>query len=141
MGLNLQDRNITLLKDILGGPGKIPRCVLLCATAICMLLIAAPVLADEKYPSDQTADENPYVLQPSESPTPDTWIPKLRVGDQNRYAEIYGWLNKGLLVHDDGASTQTYFPVDNDAGSSRAGFRLRALPNDKWTLGINGELE
>jgi hypothetical protein len=130
-----------LLKDILDSLGKSLGVVLLCPTVICVVLFTAHALADDKYPSDQTEDENPYVMQPSVDPAPDTWIPKLRFGDKNRYAEIHGWLNKGLLFHDDGVRTLAYFPVDNDAGGSRIGVRLRDRMVEKLRVGVNIEVE
>ena len=107
----------------------------------CTLLVSSPGLADGKYPSDQTEKENPYVMQPSVSPEPDTWLPKLRAGNEKSYAELYGWVNKALLTLDDGDRVLTFFPVDNDAGGTRAGIRLRTRPSDKLTIGINGEVE
>jgi len=71
----------------------------------CTLLASSPGLADGKYPSDQTEKENPYVLQPSVSPEPDTWLPKLRADNEKSYAELFGWVNKALLTLDDGANT------------------------------------
>lgn len=130
-----------LLKDIHDFPGKSARIVFSFAAAICIILSSALTFADTKYPSDQTESENPYVLQPSPDPAPEAWIPKLRVGDSNSYAELYGWLNKGLLIHDDGVKTLGYFPVDNDAGGSRIGARFRDRMLERLRVGFNFEVE
>ena len=70
-----------------------------------------------------------------------TWIPKLRVGDDNSYLELYGQINKGLLIFDDGGSTLGYGPVDNGNSSTRAGLRLYGIVNDNWSMGGNLEWE
>jgi hypothetical protein len=106
-----------------------------------MLLIVTPAFADDKYPSDQTEKENPYVMQPSPDPAPSAWIPRLRTGDESFYLEIHGWINKALLIHNDGASTLSYFPVDNDAGGTRIGIRLRGRMDKTLRIGVNGEVE
>jgi Gram-negative porin len=71
----------------------------------------------------------------------ETAIPKLRIGDDERYLEFYGQINKGLLVFDDGGSTLGYFPVDNGNSSSRAGIRLYGATSEGWSLGGNLEWE
>jgi hypothetical protein len=70
-----------------------------------------------------------------------TWIPKLRVGDDDSYLELYGQINKGLLIFDDGGSTLGYGPVDNGNSSTRAGLRLYGIVNDNWSMGGNLEWE
>ena len=71
----------------------------------------------------------------------ETAIPKLRIGDDERYFEFYGQINKGLLVFDDGGSTLGYFPVDNGNSSSRVGIRLYGAISEGWSLGGNLEWE
>lgn len=70
-----------------------------------------------------------------------TLIPKLRVGDDNSYLELYGQINKGLLVFGDGGSTLGYGPVDNGNSSSRIGLRLYGAISEGWSLGGNLEWE
>ncbi|MBW8636285.1 hypothetical protein K1W69_03715 [Hoeflea sp. WL0058] len=45
---------------------------------------------------------------------------------------FYGHLNKALLSYDDGASTRSYFPVDNWGSESRFGFQLKSPQYDDW---------
>src|SRR5262245_47500623 len=70
-----------------------------------------------------------------------TWIPKLRAGTDETYIELYGHINKGLLVYDDGHSTLGYFPVDNDNSSTRAGLTYYNEVNDNWSVTGNLEAE
>lgn len=71
----------------------------------------------------------------------ETLIPKLRTGDDEGYVEIYGQLNKGVLIFDDGGSTLGYIPVDNGNSSSRGGIRLYRDINENWSVGGNVEAE
>lgn len=75
------------------------------------------------------------------APPPATWIPKLRAGDADGYIELYGQINKGLLIFDDGGSTLGYGPVDNGNSSTRAGARIYGRINDDWGMGGNLEWE
>jgi hypothetical protein len=70
-----------------------------------------------------------------------TLIPKLRLGDDSGYIEVYGQINKGLLIFDDGGSTLGYGPVDNGNSSTRAGARIYGVVNDTWAMGGNLEWE
>lgn len=70
-----------------------------------------------------------------------TLIPKLRLGDDTGYIELYGQINKGLLIFDDGGSTLGYGPVDNGNSSTRAGARIYGVVNDSWAMGGNLEWE
>jgi hypothetical protein len=70
-----------------------------------------------------------------------TLIPKLRLGDDSSYIELYGQINKGLLIFDDGGSTLGYGPVDNGNSSTRAGARIYGVVNDNWAMGGNLEWE
>jgi hypothetical protein len=70
-----------------------------------------------------------------------TAIPKLRSGTDESYIEVYGQINKGLLIFDDGGSTLGYFPVDNDNSSTRGGIRTYAAINEVWSIGGNAEAE
>jgi hypothetical protein len=80
--------------------------------------------------------------KPSEtSKAEERWIPKLRLGDDSAYLEFYGQINKGLLVYDDGGSTDNYFPVDNGNSSTRAGFRFYSKMENNWSVGGNLEWE
>jgi hypothetical protein len=55
--------------------------------------------------------------------------------------EFYGQINKGLLIYDDGHSTETYFPVDNGNSSTRAGMRLHHELSPGIEIGFNVEGE
>ncbi|BCP55173.1 hypothetical protein K32_37900 [Kaistia sp. 32K] len=70
-----------------------------------------------------------------------TLIPKLRTGNDDAYIELYGQINKGLLIFDDGGSTLGYGPVDNGNSSTRAGARIYGRVNDDWGMGGNLEWE
>ena len=71
----------------------------------------------------------------------ETLIPELRVGDDEAYVQIYGQINKGLLVYGDGRSTLGYFPVDNDNSSTRAGITLFRQSDIGWSVTANVEAE
>ena len=70
-----------------------------------------------------------------------TVIPKLRMGGSESYVEIYGQINKGVLVFDDGGETLGYIPVDNGNSSSRAGLRIYGSLGNGWSLGGTLEAE
>ena len=96
------------------------------------MLIASPAVG-----ADATSQqEEASVAAPKE-----TAIPKLRIGDDGHYVEMYGQINKGLLIFDDGASTLGYFPVDNANSSSRVGIRLLETTSQGWSFGGNLEWE
>ena len=65
--------------------------------------------------------------------------PTLHLGDESSSVEIYGQINKGLLVYDDGHAVDTYFPVDNDNSSTRAGIWLRHQVDPEWSIAVNVE--
>ena len=71
----------------------------------------------------------------------DTWIPELKFGDKHGYVLLYGQINKGLLVYDDGRSSLGYFPVDNDSSSTRAGIKFFSQFDESWSFGGNVEGE
>lgn len=48
---------------------------------------------------------------------------------------FYGRINRGLLVYDDGAVTNGYFPVDNDNQASKFGIRFQHSLDPDLTLG------
>ncbi len=63
------------------------------------------------------------------------------MGDEASYVEIYGQINKGLLIYDDGRTSDGYFPVDNDNSSTRAGIWLRHRVDPQWSVAVNVEGE
>ena len=67
--------------------------------------------------------------------------PNLRLGDERSSLEIYGQINKGLLIYNDGHSADSYFPVDNDNSSTRAGIWLSHRVGSRWSIAINVEGE
>jgi hypothetical protein len=96
------------------------------------ILIASPAIG-----ADATSlQQEVVVTAPRE-----TAIPKLRIGDDGNYIELYGQINKGLLIFDDGDSTLGYFPVDNANSSSRIGIRLLGTTSQGWSFGGNLEWE
>jgi hypothetical protein len=54
----------------------------------------------------------------------DTFIPKFLVGDRDTYLQLYGQIDPGLLIADDGQDTLGYVPVDNGNSSTRLGLRF-----------------
>ena len=71
----------------------------------------------------------------------ETWIPPLRVGDDNTWVQLYGQINPGFLVVDDGDSTLGYGPVDNGNSSTRFGVRLYVGIANGTFLGANYEAQ
>jgi len=71
----------------------------------------------------------------------DTLIPPLRVGDDNSYIQLYGQINPGFLVVDDGDSTLGYGPVDNGNSSTRFGVRFYMGIASGTFLGANYEAQ
>lgn len=71
----------------------------------------------------------------------DTWIPPLRVGDDNAYIQLYGQIDPGFLVVDDGNSTLGYGPVDNGNSSTRLGLRFYMGVASGTFLGANVEAQ
>jgi len=69
--------------------------------------------------------------------------PGHRLGDAGTYVELYGHINKGVLVYDDGRSTNAFFLVDNDNSRTRAGMRFHHQVDPGLTIGfdIEGEWE
>ncbi len=66
--------------------------------------------------------------------------PVVQSGNEKVKVKLYGQVNRGVLVVDDGDSTNTY-QVDNDNSSTRVGL-LGSLHNIKdWTLGSRFEVE
>jgi hypothetical protein len=87
------------------------------------------------------AGDVPKLTEAAVTESPTTLIPELRSGTDENYVEIYGQINKGLLVFDDGGSTLGYFPVDNGNSSSRGGMRIYSSLGNGWSLGGNLEAE
>ena len=54
---------------------------------------------------------------------------------------LYGQVNKGVLVHDDGQDRETYYLVDNDNSSTRFGAWLKAVVSDGLDFSANFEFE
>jgi hypothetical protein len=63
-----------------------------------------------------------------------------RKGNRKVSLQIYGQVNRGLLIWDDGTDSDAYV-VDNDASSTRFGFTGKASMKPGWTAGYNIELE
>ena len=75
------------------------------------------------------------------SAKPNTWIPALRLGDDQKFFEVYGQINKGFLIYDDGRSSEVYPLVDNSNSSTRAGFKAEAPVTDHAAFGVSFEFE
>jgi hypothetical protein len=103
-----------------------------------MLFLLAALAVAVPAAAQQTAPE-PAITE-SKKPA-EKWIPKLRTGTDESYMEVYGHIDKGLLIFDDGGSTLGYFPVDNGNSTTRGGIRAYAALNETWSIGGNVEAE
>lgn len=63
-----------------------------------------------------------------------------RKGNRVVSLQVYGQVNKGLLIWDDGVDSDAYV-VDNTLASSRFGFIGKAQIKPGWTAGYNMEFE
>lgn len=63
-----------------------------------------------------------------------------RKGNRVVSLQIYGQVNRGLLIWDDGTNSDAYV-VDNNVSSTRFGFLGKATMAPGWTAGYNIELE
>ena len=61
-----------------------------------------------------------------------------RKGNRVVSLQIYGQVNRGLLIWDDGTNSDAYV-VDNDVSGSRFGFLGKATMAPGWTVGYNLE--
>ncbi len=76
----------------------------------------------------------------AESGDQKTLIPPLRLGDDS-FFEVYGQINKGFLVYDDGGGALFYPLVDNSNSSTRFGARAGAPVEGDFRFGANFEFE
>jgi predicted porin len=63
-----------------------------------------------------------------------------RKGNRVVSLQVYGQVNKALLLFDDGIDSDA-FVVDNDQSGSRLGFKGSAVIRPGWTAGFNMELD
>lgn len=63
-----------------------------------------------------------------------------RKGNRVVSLQVYGQVNKGLLIWDDGIDSDA-FVVDNQVSTSRFGFKGKASIQPGWTAGYNMEFE
>jgi predicted porin len=63
-----------------------------------------------------------------------------RKGNRVVSLQIYGQVNKALLIFDDDFDSDAYI-VDNDASGTRIGFRGSAAMKPGWTAGFNLEMD
>ena len=63
------------------------------------------------------------------------------VGDDDHYFQLYGQIDPGLLIDDNGQSTLGYGPVDNGNASTRLGLRAFNRFNNDFFVGANVEEE
>ena len=93
-------------------------------------------------PSQLSSTTEALVHQDSHLPAqPNTWVPASRLGDDQNFFEVYGQINKGLLIYNDGRSSELYPLVDNENSSTRAGFKVQAPVTDHAAFGVNFEFE
>lgn len=72
----------------------------------------------------------------------DRFLPPLVIdGDTEQGVWLYGQLNKGLLVHDDGQNRDAYVPVDNGNSGSRFGAWLKSRNDDGLKFSANFEYQ
>ncbi|MDH3997651.1 MAG: porin [Desulfuromonadales bacterium] len=64
----------------------------------------------------------------------------LQTGNDKTKLKLYGQLNRGVLVVDDGDSANTY-QVDNDHSSTRIGLKASVAATEGWSLGSRFEVE
>jgi hypothetical protein len=64
----------------------------------------------------------------------------LRKGNRNVSLQVYGQVNRALLIWDDGFARDGYV-VDNDTSSTRLGFIGEAVIKPGWTTGYRVEIE
>jgi len=70
----------------------------------------------------------------------DTFLPKLRIGEE-AFFEVYGQLNKGFLLYDDGDGALLFPLVDNSNSSTRFGWRAGAPVTGSIDVGVNFEFQ
>ena len=66
--------------------------------------------------------------------------PAVQSGNEKVNVKLYGQLNRGVLLVDDGDSTNTY-QVDNDNSSTRVGLLGSVNTIEDWTIGTKFEVE
>lgn len=69
-----------------------------------------------------------------------TGKPTVQSGNEKVNVKLYGQLNRGVLVVDDGDSTNTY-QVDNDNSSTRVGLLGSVNTIEDWSIGTKFEVE
>ena len=66
--------------------------------------------------------------------------PVVASGNDKVKVQLYGQLNRAVLIADDGDSTKTY-QVDNDNSSTRIGLLGSVAPDEGWGIGTRFEVE
>ena len=66
--------------------------------------------------------------------------PVVQSGNDTVNVKLYGQLNRGVLIADDGDSTETY-QVDNDNSSTRFGLLGSVMPDEGWSIGTKFEVD
>lgn len=66
--------------------------------------------------------------------------PTVQTDNDKVNVKLYGQLNRGVLIVDDGDSTKSY-QVDNDNSSTRIGLIGSVVPHDEWKIGSKFEVE
>jgi hypothetical protein len=105
--------------------------IALLALSIAILLISRAFAAD-------LSTDTPGKSTPKTEA--DTWLPRLQYGDDSAYILFYGRINRGILVYDDGRSTEVYSLVDNSAQPSLFGIKTHDFHKDFGAIGSNIEI-
>ena len=106
-------------------------------TGMLVLLMGCPIIGTS-YAADLSQEASAGALRETGGAT---WIPELKYGDESAHIMFYGQINKGVLVYDDGRSTQGYLLVDNDSSSTRFGIKTLDHRAAFGTIGSNIEFE
>ncbi len=106
------------------------------------LLVCGLLLFFSLYPfsvnaADQSAPKN---ADAGGGSTPRKVSP-FRFGNDDAYLQVYGQINKGVLLYDDGVSTNDYWIVDNANSSTRAGVTGHIAPDASWSFDANIEAQ
>ncbi|MDG5469321.1 porin [Deltaproteobacteria bacterium IMCC39524] len=83
---------------------------------------------------------SPAATGTAEQQTTHSGKPAVQSGNEKVSVKLYGQLNRGVLLVDDGDSTNTY-QVDNDNSSTRVGLLGSVSTIKDWTIGTKFELE
>jgi hypothetical protein len=110
--------------------------VRLCAVIVAALLLATGLLTTTVF----AADLGGGCCADLEERVAELEATTIRKGNRNVSLQIYGQVNRALLIWDDSFDKNAYV-VDNDTSSSRAGFIGTAQMKPGWLSGYRVEIE